>query len=69
MAIRKFTMKNRNGSVWDELYPKTSADQVITDTSNRFVTDGDKIAWNGKEDALGFTPINKAGDTLTGEAG
>lgn len=36
------------------------------DASNRVVTDAQIAAWTGKQDALGYTPLNKAGDTMGG---
>lgn len=39
---------------------------ISQDASNRFVTDAEKTTWNGKQDALGYTPVNKAGDNITG---
>lgn len=41
-------MRNHNGSTWDELYPKTTADQVIEDALHRFLTDSERTAWNAK---------------------
>lgn len=66
MAVKKITMKNKNGAIWDELYPKTTPDQVLTDANNRFVTDAQTASWNLKQSALGYSPINKAGDIMTG---
>ena len=43
------------------------ADKVKQDSNNRFVTDVEKASWNAKQDALGYTPVNKAGDTMTGD--
>ena len=31
---------------------------IVTNSENRFVTDAEKATWNGKQDALGFTPEN-----------
>ncbi len=31
------------------------------------MTDAEKTAWNGKQNALGYTPVNKAGDIMTGD--
>ena len=28
--------------------------------------EGERDTWNGKQDAIGYTPINKAGDAMTG---
>lgn len=39
---------------------------IAQDANNRFVTDAEKAAWNAKQNALGYTPVNKAGDTMTG---
>lgn len=33
---------------------------IVQDASNRFVTDTEKGIWNGKQDALGFTPEDSA---------
>jgi hypothetical protein len=35
-----------------------AATDVTQDTTHRFVTDPEKSTWNGKQDALGFTPVN-----------
>ncbi|MEG6521182.1 phage tail protein [Desulfotomaculum sp. 1211_IL3151] len=40
---------------------------INQNTNNRFVTDIEKASWNGKQDALGFAPVNKAGDTVEGK--
>lgn len=42
-------------------HPANHAPSIITqDTNNRFVSDVEKAAWNGKQSALGFTPENGA---------
>lgn len=47
-------------------YPELNEDGKIdpslidVDSSNRFVTDVEKSTWNGKQNALGFTPENQA---------
>jgi hypothetical protein len=43
-----------------------TAAQITQDASNRFVTDAEKATWNGKQAALGYTPVNRAGDTGLG---
>ena len=43
------------------------ADKVKQDSNNRFVTDVEKASWNNKQNALGYTPVNKAGDSMTGD--
>lgn len=39
---------------------------ILQDTSNRFVTDAEKTAWNGKQAALGFTPVQQGTGTNQG---
>lgn len=39
---------------------------IVQTSTYRFVSDTEKATWNGKQDALGYTPANKAGDTFTG---
>jgi len=40
------------------VHPANHAPSIITqDANNRFVTDTEKSTWNGKQDALGFTPV------------
>lgn len=56
-----FTWANLGGK------PTTWAATAVTeDSTHRFVTDTEKSAWNGKQAALGYTPVNKAGDTSLG---
>jgi hypothetical protein len=43
--------------VTDDEVPK-SLSQLIEDSTHRLVTDTEKSTWNGKQDALGFTPEN-----------
>lgn len=41
-------------------HPVNHAPAIITqDANNRFVTDAEKTTWNGKQNALGFTPANE----------
>jgi hypothetical protein len=44
---------------------------IATDASNRFVADSEKSTWNGKQNALGFTPENASNKTtnFTGNTG
>src|SRR6185312_12027225 len=37
-----------------------------TATGDGYLSHGDWSTFNGKQDALGYTPVNKAGDTMTG---
>lgn len=43
-----------------------AAADISTDSANRFVSDTQIASWTDKQDALGYTPANKAGDTFTG---
>jgi hypothetical protein len=47
---------------WNAKHKVTSIDpaDVVQDATKRFVTDAEKSAWDGKQDALGFTPENVA---------
>lgn len=45
---------------------QTNPANIVQTSSYRFATDTEKSTWNAKQDALGFTPVNKAGDTMTG---
>lgn len=38
----------------------TSPNNINQDANHRFVTDAEKATWDGKQDALGFTPENAA---------
>ncbi len=60
MADINVQIKQRNGSVWDNIFPKTKAANVEETTAQRFVSDTEKAAWNAKQNALGFTPENVA---------
>lgn len=63
MADRNVQIRQRNGEVWDNLFPKTKADLVETSTTKQFVSATEKNNWNAKQDELGFTPedISKKG--------
>jgi len=52
-------------------HPANHPPSIITqDVSNRFVTDAEKVIWNGKQSALGFTPENTANKNIaSGYAG
>lgn len=60
MADVNIQIKQRNGAIWDNLYPKTKAENVEESTTKRFVSDSEKSTWNSKQNALGFTPENSA---------
>ncbi len=40
--------------------PQLAPSKITQDANNRFVTDTEKSTWNGKQNALGFTPENVA---------
>ena len=46
MATKKATYRYDNGSSWDEIMFKTTADQVVESTTKRFVSDTEKSNWN-----------------------
>lgn len=60
MADIKVQIRNRNGAIWDNIYPKTKAELVTTTAAQQFASDVEKAAWNAKQAALGFTPENVA---------
>lgn len=43
----------------------TNPSNISQDTTHRFVSDAEKSTWNGKQDALGFTPENAANKGAT----
>lgn len=47
-----------NIAVTDSKIDSVSASKIIQDTLNRLVTDTEKSTWNGKQNALGYTPEN-----------
>ena len=57
-------------TAWASLaYWLPSVGDLTQDSTHRFVTDTEKNTWNGKQDALGFTPedvSNKSTDTSLG---
>jgi hypothetical protein len=47
-------------------HPINHPPSIITqDINNRFVTDAEKSTWNGKQDLLGFTPVNTTDSRLS----
>ena len=66
MATKKAIYQYDNGSGWDEIMFKTTADQVVESTSKRFVSDSEKANWNGK--ANGTHTHNYAGSSSAGGA-
>lgn len=57
-----------NAKFTDTIYthPTNHPPSIITqDTTNRFVSDSEKSVWNGKQDALGFTPVNTTDSRLS----
>ncbi len=70
----RWTLTNHNPPTWAQVggythpssHPATMIDQ---DSTHQFVASSEKITWNNKQDALGFTPVNvssyTASDVLT----
>ena len=44
----------------DDEFSAHKADNV------RHITSAERTTWNGKQNALGYTPVNKSGDEMTG---
>lgn len=57
MSDVNIQIKQRNGEIWDNLYPKTKAENVVETSTKRFVSDVEMI---GKQDSLGYIPENVA---------
>lgn len=55
-----------SGAYGDLSGKPTELSQFTADATHRLVTDAQITTWNGKQNALGYTPVNKAGDTITG---
>ena len=66
MATKKAIYQYDNGSGWDEIMFKTTADQVVESSSRRFVSDSEKSKWNGKAEAS--HTHNYAGSSSVGGA-
>lgn len=58
MADINIQIKQRNGEIWDNLFPKTKAENVEESSSRQFVSDEQKSTWDNKQEALGFIPEN-----------
>ena len=71
MADINIQIKQRNGAIWDNLFPRTKAENVEESTSKRFVSDTEKATLNAKQDELGYTPVpdtrKVAGKALTAD--
>ena len=55
-----------SGTIWtidnnavtdDKIASGITASKITEDATHRFTTDTEKATWNGKQDALGFTPV------------
>lgn len=57
---QKYTQKQKTANGYEELYPKTTAEQVVTDADRQFVSAAEKADYAGKQDALGYTPEDAA---------
>ena len=64
MAIKKITMRPEGvGDYADELYPKTTASQVVEETNKKFMTDAERTKLAGIE--TGATADQTASEILT----
>ena len=67
MATKKATYKYDNGTDWDEIMFKTTADQVVESTTKRFVSDTEKSNWNdARTKANDWNDFKTNGGTITG---
>ena len=57
---------NTNTNTDDLLLPVTTADQIEESSDKQFISQAEKATLSNKQDNLGYTPVNKAGDTLNG---
>ena len=58
--------KNEETETNDRLLPRTRAENVIETDEKQFISADLKSKINKKQDLLGYTPVNKAGDSMTG---
>jgi len=56
----KLGITTLSGSNTGDQYIPTALSEFTDDSTHRLVTDTEKSTWNGKQDALGFTPENIA---------
>ena len=61
--LKKF---NEDTQQNDALLPKTLADAVIETDEKQFITKRLKDAISAKQESLGYTPVNKTGDSMSG---
>lgn len=62
----KTKLSNLSGTnTGDQIIPDKLSD-LSEDTNHRIVTDTEKSTWNGKQNALGFTPENSANKGVSG---
>lgn len=57
---------NPKTEINDHLLPTTRADLVEETEVRQFVSARDKERFNAKQDALGYDPLNRSGDTMNG---
>lgn len=58
--------KNQSTQINDHLLPTTRSDLVEELPEKQFISARQKAKIDEKQDRLGYTPINKAGDTMNG---
>ena len=57
---------NEETEINDRLLPRTKAENVIESEEKQFISAGLKAKIDQKQDKLGYVPVNKAGDIMTG---
>ena len=57
---------NPKTEINDHLLPTTRADLVEESDVKQFISAHEKERFNAKQDALGYTPLNRSGDTMRG---
>jgi len=57
---------NRTTDENDHLLPTTTAEQVRETDTKQFISAGLKAKIENKQDKLGYTPLNRSGDTMAG---
>lgn len=58
--------ENKETEVNDRLLPRTRAENVIESEDKQFISAALKAKIDKKQDLLGYVPVNKAGDSMTG---
>lgn len=65
--IKATTFKKTDGTEVSYNGHTHNASTITENTNKRFVSDSEKSTWNGKQDAIGYTPFDQAGGTVAGD--